>query len=129
MSGVTGRPLPQGWCWASLDDLSNSLLTLFPFLRLPSRKPSSQPSKLNSPSSNNWKPTSTPNCNPPKLQSAQALRQSILKHAFTGKLVPQDPDDEPASELLQRIAAERKARVQEAAAAKRRRLASRRSRK
>ena len=64
-----------------------------------------------------------------KLQSAQALRQSILKHAFTGKLVPQDPDDEPASELLQRIAAERKARVQEAAAAKRRRLASRRSRK
>ena len=64
-----------------------------------------------------------------KLQSAQALRQSILKHAFTGKLVPQDPDDEPASELLQRIAAERKARVQEAAAAKRRRLASRHSRK
>lgn len=64
-----------------------------------------------------------------KLQSAQALRQSILKHAFTGKLGPQDPDDEPASELLQRIAAERKARVQEAAAAKRRRLASRRSRK
>lgn len=64
-----------------------------------------------------------------KLQSAQALRQSILRHAFTGKLVPQDPDDEPASELLHRIAAERKARVQEAAAAKRRRLASRRSRK
>ena len=64
-----------------------------------------------------------------KLQSAQALRQSILKHVFTGKLVPQDPDDEPASELLHRIAAERKARVQEAAAAKRRRLASRRSRK
>ena len=64
-----------------------------------------------------------------KLQSAQALRQSILRHAFTGKLVPQDPDDEPASELLHRIAAERKARVQEAAAAKRRHLASRRSRK
>ena len=63
-----------------------------------------------------------------KLQSAQVLRQSILKHAFTGKLVPQDPDDEPASELLKRIAAERKARVQEAAA-KRKRLASRRGRK
>ena len=63
-----------------------------------------------------------------KLQSAQALRQSILKHAFTGKLVPQDPDDEPASELLKRIAAERKARVQEAAA-KRKRTASRRGRK
>ena len=63
-----------------------------------------------------------------KLQSAQALRQSILKHAFTGKLVPQDPDDEPASELLKRIAAERKARVQEAAA-KRKRAASRRGQK
>ena len=64
-----------------------------------------------------------------KLQSAYALRQAILKHAFTGKLVPQDPDDEPASELLKRIAAERKARVQEAAAAKRKRAASRRGRK
>jgi type I restriction enzyme S subunit len=42
-----------------------------------------------------------------KLKSAQALRQSILRHAFTGQLVPQDPTDEPASELLKRIAAER----------------------
>ena len=31
-------------------------------------------------------------------------RQSILKEAFAGRLVPQDPDDEPASELLKRIA-------------------------
>jgi type I restriction enzyme S subunit len=54
-----------------------------------------------------------------KLTNAQALRQSILRHAFSGKLVPQDPNDEPASELLKRIAAERDLRAREAAVAKR----------
>ncbi len=54
-----------------------------------------------------------------KLKSAQSLRQSILRHAFTGKLVPQDPHDEPASELLKRIAAERAARARTPVAAKR----------
>jgi type I restriction enzyme S subunit len=39
------------------------------------------------------------------LQQAEALRQSILKKAFSGQLVPQDPDDEPASVLLARIKA------------------------
>ena len=33
------------------------------------------------------------------------LSQSILKKAFEGRLVPQDPNDEPASELLKRIEA------------------------
>ena len=41
------------------------------------------------------------------LQQAEALRQSILKKAFSGQLVPQDPNDEPASELLARIRTEK----------------------
>lgn len=42
-----------------------------------------------------------------QLAKADALRQSILKQAFSGKLVPQNPNDEPASILLDRIRAER----------------------
>jgi type I restriction enzyme S subunit len=41
------------------------------------------------------------------LQQAEALRQSILKRAFEGKLVPQYPNDEPAEKLLERIKAAR----------------------
>ncbi|MYG40205.1 MAG: restriction endonuclease subunit S [Nitrospira sp. SB0677_bin_15] len=41
------------------------------------------------------------------LKQAEALRQSLLKKAFEGRLVPQDPNDEPASVLLERIRAEK----------------------
>ena len=43
------------------------------------------------------------------LKRADRMRQSILKKAFAGELVPQDPIDEPASVLLERIRAERQA--------------------
>ena len=52
------------------------------------------------------------------LSQAERLRQSILKQAFSGRLVPQDPDDEPASVLLARIKAEREAEAQATASAK-----------
>jgi type I restriction enzyme S subunit len=42
-----------------------------------------------------------------QLLKTETLRQSILKKAFSGQLVPQDPNDEPASELLARIKAEK----------------------
>jgi len=43
------------------------------------------------------------------LKRAARLRQAILKRAFEGRLVPQDPADEPAEALLERIRAERAA--------------------
>ena len=45
--------------------------------------------------------------------NGKQLRNSILQWAIQGKLVPQDPNDEPASVLLERIRAEKKRLVKE----------------
>lgn len=47
------------------------------------------------------------------LSKAEALRQSILKKAFEGKLVPQDLNDEPAEKLLERIRGEKDTKSKE----------------
>ncbi|EPZ8238441.1 restriction endonuclease subunit S [Vibrio fluvialis] len=43
------------------------------------------------------------------LTTSEAQRKNILKSAFSGQLVPQDPNDEPASVLLEKIKQEREA--------------------
>lgn len=53
------------------------------------------------------------------LAKTQALRQSILKKAFAGQLVPQDPNDEPAEKLLERIKAMKAAATPRAKPARR----------
>ena len=45
--------------------------------------------------------------------NAQQLRNSILQEAIEGRLVPQDPNDEPASVLLERIRGEKERLVKE----------------
>jgi len=53
-----------------------------------------------------------------ELGRSSALRQSILKDAFSGKLVPQEPSDEPAAELLARIRAQRSVECKDAGRAR-----------
>ncbi|WP_343721666.1 hypothetical protein [Herbaspirillum seropedicae] len=47
------------------------------------------------------------------VKQSTAQRQNILRAAFAGELVPQDPNDEPASLLLERIQAERAERAKQ----------------
>ena len=58
------------------------------------------------------------------LSQSAAQRKNILKSAFSGQLVPQDPNDEPASVLLARIRAERIATVASQTGGKRRKIAA-----
>ena len=56
------------------------------------------------------------NHNPAKRDikmETKKLRQKILDLAIRGKLVPQDPNDEPASVLLERIRAEKERLIKE----------------
>ena len=45
--------------------------------------------------------------------NAKQLKNALLQHAIQGRLVPQDPDDEPADVLLQRIRAEKEQLIKE----------------
>ena len=47
------------------------------------------------------------------LKQYELLRLSILKHAFEGKLIPQDPNDEPAEILLQKIRQEKQMTIRQ----------------
>jgi type I restriction enzyme S subunit len=61
------------------------------------------------------------------LTRATKLRRSILKKAFSGQLVPQEPTDEPANLLLGRIREEREKRAQDTYPAKKKKKQTRRN--
>lgn len=60
----------------------------------------------------------------PMQEEVGCLERSILAAAFQGRLVPQDPNDEPASVLLERIRAERAAAAPKKKARRKRKTAS-----
>lgn len=53
-----------------------------------------------------------------QLEQLMLLKQTVLQTAFSGELVPQDPNDEPASVLLERIKAEKEEELAKAKANK-----------
>lgn len=53
-----------------------------------------------------------------QLEQLMLLKQTVLQKAFSGELVPQDPNDEPASVLLERIKAEKEEEMAKAKANK-----------
>lgn len=53
-----------------------------------------------------------------QLEQLMLLKQTVLQKAFSGELVPQDPNDEPASVLLERIKAEKEEELTKAKANK-----------
>jgi type I restriction enzyme S subunit len=63
------------------------------------------------------------------LRRAAIVRQKILRDAFAGKLVPQDPADEPAGILLERIRAEKVEREAEASQVRKERRGKMKGRK
>jgi type I restriction enzyme S subunit len=60
-------------------------------------------------------------------ERVERLTPAVLGKAFRGELVPQDPDDEPASVLLERIRKQREAVAPKATKVRARRVAQRKT--
>jgi type I restriction enzyme S subunit len=64
-----------------------------------------------------------------ELQRTTSLRQSVLGKAFSGKLVRQDPSEEPASALLERTKAQKEVRASERVPKRKAKTASKKSKR